>query len=745
MKSRLRGRLALSQRIVLLVLAVTGLAVVAASLLLIRRQESVARADLERRSVAIARSVAENIVGPLAFEDHEGAVSILRGLTSTGVVRSAAVYQRDGTRFETARARDTDPPPEHLASRDSVTHLAGDGLAITVPVGYGGNEDGMLRIVVSTESIAFVRRDLMLTTGVVLVALLAVAAALATWLRRLVTKPLLDLADSMLEVARDDGRQTRIELARYDEIERLRAVFDDLVARLDERERARASSVASLRALVAALPDAVLLLDAKLIVREVPIARRLGAIDATDLVGKTLGSVFDAAKVSEIEAAARGALVDDEVRTVYIELGSEREPVSYEIVASPLRGAASPVFGKELVLLVRDVSDRKAMELRAQQAEKMQAIGQLAGGIAHDFNNLLAVIMTNAELVEKVPPSKASVLLADLRGAAQRASDLVSQLLAFARKKNAVRVRIDVSEMIERVVRIVSRTVDPRIEIEASELLDECYVEADVAQLESALINLAVNSRDAMPNGGRITFSSRWIEDAGAKPSWLEIQVRDTGTGIPKDVLPHIFEPFFTTKPVGRGTGLGLSAVYGTVQAHGGTIKVETQLGGGTTFRIRLPRSEPPRRWSIVPTGATDAPSYVGRILFVEDDPLVRESTRFALTHSGFTVEAFARATDAIARFRDDKTAFDAALVDNVMPEMTGRDLIVQLRAIERSVPILLCSGGDLDVDATSEAARPDDFLPKPYSVDELGSRLVSLLESKRRREAHAAGIAVGR
>ena len=276
--------------------------------------------------------------------------------------------------------------------------------------------------------------------------------------------------------------------------------------------------------------------------------------------------------------------------------------------------------------------------------------------------------------------------------------------------------------------------------IRAAPGVSDCHVDADVAQLESALINLALNARDAMPEGGDLVFATSWVSSLEeASPPLLEIAVTDTGTGIPADVLPHIFEPFFTTKAVGSGTGLGLSAVYGTVQSQGGTLTVETEVGRGTTFRIHLPMTQATDDRASTPPENALAPETTGRILFVEDDPAVRHSTTFALEHAGFVVEAFESGIDAMARVRGDGLTFDVALVDSVMPAMTGRELILALRTHAPKLPILLCSGGAIESDDALGAARPDDFLAKPYRLAELSARIAALMKTGRSSRVRAS------
>jgi DNA-binding response OmpR family regulator len=365
----------------------------------------------------------------------------------------------------------------------------------------------------------------------------------------------------------------------------------------------------------------------------------------------------------------------------------------------------------------------------------MEAVGQLAGGIAHDFNNLLAGIMGYAEVARlKDRAAGRDEALDRILEISERAGDLVKQLLAFSRKAPSMRRPTDLNELVRRVHGILQRTLDPRIQIVERLSADGCTSDVDPSQLESAILNLAVNARDAMPEGGTISLSTRAVTldqlatsalDSNLPPGeYVEVAVQDTGHGIPADLLPRIFEPFFTTKEAGKGTGLGLAAVYGTVTAHRGSVRVRSEPGKGSEFQIFLPRVA-----SLAPVDARRPPPRgTGRLMIVDDEVAVRMTAAELLKTLGYTVDAFERPREAISFFEQHHASIAAVVVDMMMPQMNGAELIRRLREISPSVRVLVASGHlGLDEEAASSVDAP--IIQKPFTLAELATAVHRLLE----------------
>jgi signal transduction histidine kinase/ActR/RegA family two-component response regulator len=388
-----------------------------------------------------------------------------------------------------------------------------------------------------------------------------------------------------------------------------------------------------------------------------------------------------------------------------------------------------PIVVDEEVIGVRgvanDVTDRHLLEEQLRQAQKLEAVGQLAGGVAHDFNNLLTAINGYAELAlsDTRSEEKRRNDLVEVLRAGERAAALTRQLLAFSRKQVLQPEPVDVNQLIAHTSWMLRRIIGEHIRLDLS-LCSEACVYADRGQLEQVLLNLCVNARDAMPNGGRIVIATSSVGANGN--SRVRISVSDTGAGIPPEVLPHIFEPFFTTKDRGKGTGLGLATVYGVVQQSGGTIQVHSRVGEGTTFAIEFPSHQGE---SIV-TSPAEAPLAPGteRILIVEDDPPVRQLAEQVLTRAGYGVAAAGSVEEALALSRSG--VFDLLLTDVVMPEMDGCQLAEHITAHSPRTRVLFMSGYAADVLAERGVSGTPALLQKPFTALALTSAVRQVLDS---------------
>jgi signal transduction histidine kinase len=367
------------------------------------------------------------------------------------------------------------------------------------------------------------------------------------------------------------------------------------------------------------------------------------------------------------------------------------------------------------------VTERGKAEEQLRQAHKMQALGQLTGGIAHDFNNLLTVIQGSADMLRRPALEEAKrVRFADaVVQASARAAALTRQLLAFARRQPLQPEIIDVNDLIRDMIDLLDRTLGERIAIETLLAEEPCAVEADRAQLESAVLNVAVNARDAMPDGGRLTIrTAREREGAGA--AMVALSIGDSGSGMDEDTLARAFEPFFTTKATGRGTGLGLSQVYGFASQSGGDVRIESAAGSGTTVTLLLPCSQrtAERR---APDVAQDAvSSRAGRILVVEDNEEVGDFAESLLRELGHRVTRVRSGHAALEAARAEP--FDAVFSDVVMPGMSGLELAAQLGREAPDLPVILTTGYSDEISKTGAGGRP--VILKPYRLETLATAI---------------------
>jgi signal transduction histidine kinase/ActR/RegA family two-component response regulator len=380
--------------------------------------------------------------------------------------------------------------------------------------------------------------------------------------------------------------------------------------------------------------------------------------------------------------------------------------------------------------LMQEISERERAQAALVQAQKMEAIGHLTGGIAHDFNNLLTVISGNLDMIQRRAPDERTVRQAGFAAqAAARAAKLTHQLLAFSRTQRLSLKPLDVNALIRGMNDLLERTIGAGTAIEIALSPDRPWALADANQLELAILNLAINARDAMKEGGVITIRSEIEVDGAGEPAFSVIHVSDTGTGIPPPLLEKVFDPFFTTKTVGKGTGLGLSQVYGIARQSGGTVDLDSVEGRGTTVSIRLPSVQP----GVAPVPERPAPGPLHgathhRILVVEDDVGVRRFVKESLEELGYTVIEAVDGPDGLRQLRAAEA--DLLIVDFAMPGMNGAEVAMAARADLPDLPIIFATGY-ADMEAVEKVVEADRVLRKPFQIDALATAVRSALSDR--------------
>ena len=389
--------------------------------------------------------------------------------------------------------------------------------------------------------------------------------------------------------------------------------------------------------------------------------------------------------------------------------------------------------------LRREIAERKAMEAQMRQAQKLESIGRLAGGIAHDFNNLLTGIMGAAELIGLSENEDVKGPATMILTTAERAATLTSKLLAFSRKGKVASINVEVHRVIQDVVDILERSIDKRILIETRPKAERSWVVGDPAQLESSILNVVLNARDAMPTGGRIVIATDNVEitegDQAASSldlrpgTYLDILIRDTGEGMDDEVLGQVFEPFFTTKDVGKGTGLGLPAVYGTMKEHGGAVTIESEVGHGTTCHLMIPVGPGENDQ---PASEVEAHRGEGRILVIDDDEIIRLTVSRRLTMLGYEVVTASDGVEGVAVYRELGDTIHLVIVDIMMPRMGGTETIQAIRGIHADARILVASGFAPD-DAVQALIREFSvgFLQKPFRLVDLAEAVATIMSGR--------------
>jgi PAS domain S-box-containing protein len=412
-----------------------------------------------------------------------------------------------------------------------------------------------------------------------------------------------------------------------------------------------------------------------------------------------------------------------------------------EMTVTPLRDASGQIT--HFISIKQDITERKALEAQNRQAQRMEAIGTLASGIAHDLNNILApMLMVSGLLKEKLPDESDQEILAMLHQGAQRGANIIKQLLTFSRGQGGERVAVQSRHILKEMVAIMRETFPKEIDLRISLPALLPLINADPTQLHQVVLNLCVNARDAMPDGGRLSLSAASVKLREGDPhlppekapgDFVVIEVRDSGHGIPPEIKHRIFDPFFTTKPLGKGTGLGLSTVMGIVRSHQGFITVDSQPGQGSSFKVFLPAVTE----SVAPEEpVADEPAAAGRgqlILIVDDERNVRDAVRLVLASGGFRSLSAVNGKDALTQYLSHRREIALVLTDVMMPVMNGIALIRSLQALDVALPLVVMSGmSEVAQQAELAALGVTDILPKPFDDTALLEAIERQLAAKK-------------
>ena len=544
----------------------------------------------------------------------------------------------------------------------------------------------------------------------------------------------------------EDIHLTNAELERKkEELTEAKAKLEDYARHIEVELDVSQEQLKLRNEAIEALDIAVVVMDASRPNRPVedanPAYERITGYKVQEAYGKSLdlieGRDTDAAVVAELRAAIDELTPAAGLLQCYRKDGT---PFWNDVIVSPVRNSRDVV--SHLVVLMRDMSERKTLERQFAQAQKMEAVGQLTGGMAHDFNNLLTIILGNLDLLQEELPSgsRSQAMVGLAIRASLRGAELTRQLLAFSRRQSLEAKVINLKELIGGTIDLLQRTLGEQIEVETSLPDDLWPALADPAQVESALANLAINARDAMAHGGRLTIeAANQHLDAhyAAQNSEVEagdyvmLAVSDTGSGIPPEIIERVVEPFFTTKEDGKGTGLGLSMVYGFAKQSGGHFKIYSEVGHGTTARLYLPRAHGDAAVDTVPPlGDIVEETGSATILVVEDNADVRQVVTNALSSFGHQVVEAQDANGALEILKQDRR-IDLLFTDVVMPGgMSGVELAEQAREFHPGIKILLTSGfAKAAMENAAQSHSVGQLLSKPYRTQDLARAISEALQ----------------
>lgn len=504
------------------------------------------------------------------------------------------------------------------------------------------------------------------------------------------------------------------------------------------------NSEENLRITLNSIGDAVIATDMQgVITRMNPVAERLTGWHLDEAADRKLDEVFTIVNVNDrkpaqnpvVQVVATGKITGLANHTILLSRTGKEHRIADS--AAPILADSGEIVG--VILVFHDVTEELALQEQLAQSQKLDAIGQLAGGVAHDFNNILSGMIGAAELLKARIPAGDSAsrnFLSLILESSQRAAGLVRQLLTFSTKRQTLSTVVDVHGAIDDTIALLEKTVDKRISISRTFAERKASVIGDGSLIRSAFINLGINAVHAMPEGGSLTYTTQVVQVAGpfdetgefelAPGRFLQIDVRDTGCGIPPEHLKRVFEPFFTTKDPGKGTGLGLPVVYGTIRQHKGAIRIISQVREGTCVTILLPlveSSAPTRSTSQEPVRGT------GTILLVDDEPMIRDTGRAILKSFGYQVLVAPNGHEAVRLYRENSERIDLVILDMIMPDMIGRDCFAELKKIRTDVKVLLASGFSREEDLREMKEQGlAGFISKPYQGVELSKKIAEFI-----------------
>jgi PAS domain S-box-containing protein len=727
-----------------LILVASGIGLLLAALGLLVYDLTTLRPRALRDLTTQADLIRINTTAALAFQDPKAASENLATLRGKREIEAAALYASNGSLFASYRRDSTASLPFRGPATSPAHSFQNDRLTLAEPV---RDEEQLLGwLVLQYQLSPFWTRlpQYGIIAGVVLLALLTVAFLLSRLLQSSIIGPIGSLAEASRAVATSGDRQVRAVKQADDEIGHLTDAFNEMLSTLEAREVALRESTAQL-------------LEAMTVAR---MSSWVWDVEAGTLSwGGEEGRVFGAAgrprdarlqSFLDVVHPSDKANVEEGLRRAA--QSRQRCDLDFRVVDPggqtrwlTLRGQAAAESGSggtRVVGLVMDVTDRRQLEEQLLQSQKLEAIGRLAGGVAHDFNNLLTGIMGYAGFALKsiTPDHPARNDVIEIERAGERAAALTGQLLSYARRQMVAPKLVQLDQLMQNLENLLKRLLGEDISLETRYESDLWPARIDPGQFEQVIINLAVNGRDAMPTGGRLTIETRNCtldeEYAAQHPEvtrgdYVMMAVTDTGHGIDTVTQARIFEPFFTTKEQGKGTGLGLAVIYGIVKQAAGHVWVYSEPGKGTTFKVLLPRALGEDEFG-EPEGA-ELESVAGSetLLVVEDEPVVRSLAVRALVDQGYRVLQAADGPSALAASRAYQGELHLLVTDVVMPGMNGRELAERLAAERPGLRVLYVSGyTEHAVVRHGVLEKGIAFLSKPFDLRDLTRTVREVLDS---------------
>lgn len=681
-----------------------------------------------------ARRTGDSCIPGLQTNNEDDLQKVLSGLTYIPNFESCAVYSAAGLPVAEFVAREGAQRTLQMDLKDPVNYnVRQNFLIVNEPVltsdrMYVGTVSITCNLDTLYNTLWNGLKSILVATGIA-----TVVAYFVSWgFQKMISKPLESLSDMARIIAQTADFSLRATVNSTDEIGRLAVDFNHMISEVQTRDQELLSNENRFRALVDQAVDSIYLIQENGAVVDCnPMACTSLGYRKKELLEKSFVDLVPELNLEEFIDLSQRAVAGDHpmLETSQRSCRGKEIPMEIKLGAIELKGE------QLLIAYCRDHTERvkvetqlKESEERLRQAKKMESIGQLAGGVAHDFNNMLAGIIGSAELLRRPERREGQhrKYVDLILSTAGRAADLTEKLLAFSRKGKVLTQVFDLHAVVRDAVAILGRSIDRRIVI-----YEECHarhplVMGDPAQLQSAILNLGINARDAMEGEGQLIFRScnLTMSNAACAESvfdilpgeYVSLEIQDTGCGIDPDLLQKIFEPFFTTKGVGEGTGMGLAAVYGTVKDHRGSIEVESRQGMGATFRISLPVTDAAALSTEVVVENPDAMLEGRCVLLVDDEDPLRILGREFLEQLGCEVFTAADGMEALVAYKEFGERIDLVILDMVMPNMNGESCFYELRRLDPDVQVMFVSGFTKSADnPVLKEPNVVDFLKKPF------------------------------
>lgn len=673
--------LSIKQKILLVIVTISTIAVLTSLAVLFVKDMKNEQMRLHEEAKLISTIIADYMSAPLLFNDETGGEEILSRLKHVQNLYSAYVFDPSDSVFV-----------KYI--KDNGTVDSASLLNIQEKITLRGEELGTIQLSFKQDRIKEAFVSYLQMTALLLLGLLIFSYILGTILQKPISEPIRKLALVVKEITLSENYKLRVETSNQDEVGDLYDEFNMMFDSIEERDKKLGVAREFLKDLLNSMPSMIFSVDSEGIITNVNKAALIDTgKEENELLGTSITSLYpdfedELGHIPEVTSSQNSFFV------------AEKEHKAVDGTVNFFSINISPLLnGEGAVLQFSNISKEVELKQQLLQNRKLEALGQLAGGIAHDFNNQLSGIMGFAQLIDSYTDHELlETAVEGILTASERAASLTTKLLSFSRKSKQETEVFAINDVVKETIMVLERSLQKKISLHNELENNTLHIEGDSSQIANALLNLGINARDAMSDGGSLTYKTEKVtfsEDTTdlEKGEYVCISVTDTGSGMSREIQDKVFEPFFTTKELGKGTGLGLAAVYGTVRQHNGVIKLESELEKGTTFLLYFPLSQNAitRKSHTVEKREYD---HEIRVAVLDDEDSVRISTKLILEKCGFTVFEFNNGRAAVNFFRDNPDhGIDILISDNMMPDLNGLESYRLIKQISPNLKAIIASG----------------------------------------------------